>query len=142
MESVKKELSGLNLASSLKRRCKALSFGKGIVMLTIMITAAGCKKDVTQDRNYGYAKLTVQCEKTCNVSFGTADTMTSYTVDASMAVYYIRYQSQYNLDLNVTPVDVDQKIALNVYSREEKQIFHNESVRTANVLWNSKILIP
>jgi hypothetical protein len=142
MKSVKKELSSLNLVPSLKSRCKTLSFRKGIIILTILIAAVGCKKDVTQDRNYGYAKLTVECEKKCNVSFGTVDNMTAYDVDASMAVYYIRYQTQYNLDLNVTPVDVDQKITLNVYSREEKQIFHNESVRTANELWYSKILIP
>jgi hypothetical protein len=142
MKSVKKELSSLNLVPSLKSRCKTLSFRKGIIILTMLIAAVGCKKNVTQDRNYGYAKLTVECEKKCNVSFGTPDKMNAYEVEASMAVYYIRYQTQYNLDLNVTPVDVDQKIALNVYSREEKQIFHNESVRTANELWYSKILIP
>jgi hypothetical protein len=143
MKSEKKELAGFNLVPSLKRRCKTSSLGKGIAMLTIMIAATGCvKKSLNQDRDYGYAKLTVECEKKCNVSFGTADKMTAYDVDASMAVYYIRYKSQYNLDLNVTPIDVDQKINLNVYSREEKQIFHNESVRTANEVWYSKILIP
>src|SRR5882757_4282572 len=121
MKTIKKELSAFNLVPSLKERCQPLTFRKGMVMLTIMIAATGCaKKNQNQDRDYGYGKLTVECEKKCNVSFGTPEKMNVYDVEASMAIYYIRYQTNYNLDINVTPTNEDQNITLNVYSREEK----------------------
>lgn len=143
MKSVKNELAGFSLVPFVRGGFQLFSLRKGIGMLTIMIATTGCvKKDLSQDRDYGYGKLTVECEKKCSVSFGTPDKMNIYDIDGSMAIYYIRYQAKYNLDINVTPIDEDQRVILNVYSREEKQIFHNEAIREANELWYSKIIIP
>ncbi|GGH18096.1 hypothetical protein GCM10007352_28600 [Mucilaginibacter phyllosphaerae] len=113
-----------------------------MLVCIIILTAVGCKKADNEDRNYGYAKIIVKCEKKCNVLYGTPEKMNAFDVEASTATYYQRYQRNYNLDINITPVDADQSIDLSVYSREEKQIFHNSVVRKSNVLWNSKILIP
>ncbi|AYL95247.1 hypothetical protein [Mucilaginibacter celer] len=117
-----------------------------VLMLFTLITASGCRKLQTvqkdSESNYGYGKLTVQCESKCHISFGTADRMNVYDVDANTGVYYIRYQTKYQLDISITPTDVDQNIIMNVYSREEKQIFHNAAKRKLNDVWESKILIP
>lgn len=118
------------------------------VMLTLftLITASGCRKlqsvETDSESNYGYGKLTVQCESKCHISFGTPDKMNIYDVDSNTGVYYIRYQTKYQLDISITPTDVDQNIIMNIYSREEKQIFHNAAKRKLNDVWESKILIP
>ena len=143
MRSTKNELSGMKLNPLLKKKYRLLPFGKGVVMLTIIMAATGCvKKDLGQERDYGYSKVMVECEKKCSVSFGTPDKMNSYDIDSNTSVYYIRYQSRYHLDINITPIDEDQKVMLSVYSRQEKQVFHDEAVRKANELWYSSIIIP
>lgn len=117
------------------------NFNKLALICLIVLAGAGCKK-VNEDRDYGYAKIVVKCEKKCDVLYGSAEKMNKFDVDANTATYYQRYQRNYNLDISITPVDADQSIDLSVYSREEKQIFHNAVVRKSNVLWNSKIVVP
>lgn len=119
-------------------------------VLTILAIApvlmAGCKKQTVVEDNpasyYGYGKLTVECEHKCHVSFGTPGKMNEYDVEATKSVYYFRYQSKYDLDINITPIDTTQKMTLNVFSREEKQIFNNTVTKGVNDTWNSLILVP
>lgn len=102
----------------------------------------GCKKSSVDDVSYyGYGKLTVDCEKKCHVTFGADDKLNDFDVEGTMATYVFRYQSKYDLDIKVTPVE-DQNITLNVYSREQRQIFHNTAKRTGAEVWRSIILVP
>lgn len=115
------------------------------LLLVISLIGVGCKKkenSTNPDRDFGYAKVTIDCAGKCQVSYGTADKLTSLEVDRQQAIYYIRYQRNYNLVVNVTPLDVDQNIILNVYSREEKQIFRNAAVRKVGEVWNTQVFIP
>ncbi|MEN0055486.1 MAG: hypothetical protein AAGC65_17550 [Mucilaginibacter sp.] len=116
-----------------------------IAILTLS-SLAGCKKnkaasEVDDVSFYGYGKLTVDCEKKCHVTFGDIDKVNDFDVDGTMATYVFRYQSKYNLDIKITP-ETDQNITMNVYSREQYQIFHNTAKRTAGQVWESKILVP
>ena len=111
-------------------------------LLLISFSVLGCKKfSDNSERNYGYAKITVECKK-CNVSFSNAGLETNYEVDQSTAINYIRYKQNFNLDINITPLDATQNVTLSVYSRNGKQVFRNTMNRNANELWNSKIIIP
>ena len=135
-----KKLNYLSLSST--GRKMSIQPKNILIMMIVLLAAAGCKKADTGDRDYGYAKIVVKCEKKCDVSFGTPDKMNSYTVEASTGTYYQRYQRNYNVDINITPIDANQKLDLSVYSREEKQIFSNSVLRASNDTWISKILIP
>lgn len=125
------------------------SFKRAIPVIALALTfslLSGCRKDKSSvDDNpsyYGYGKLTVDCEKKCHVSYGVAGKMNDYDVESGRAVYFFRYQTKYNIDINITPTDAEQTMGLNVYSREEKQIFSNTVRRKVNETWNSKILVP
>lgn len=126
-------------------KIKSVAFKSFTLLALIVLVSAGCKKKanvVNADRDYGYAKLTIDCAGKCQVSYGTGTTLSNIEVDRAQAIYYIRYQRNYNLVVNVTPLDVDQNIILNVYSREEKQIFRNSAVKKVGELWSSTVLIP
>lgn len=108
---------------------------------------SGCKKvsaDDSQDKGsyYGYGKLVVACGGECNVSFGEVGKMNVYTISSTTATYSFRYQTKYQLGISITPTDKDQSIKMDVYSREEKQIFHNTVNQKVNVPWESQILVP
>lgn len=112
-----------------------------IIGLSIFLSA-GCKKGKVDDVSYyGYGKLTVDCEKKCHVTFGSGDKLTDFDVDATIATYTFRYQSKYQLDIKITPLE-QQNITLNVYSREQRQIFHNTAKRPGAEVWQSLILVP
>jgi hypothetical protein len=112
------------------------------ISIFALSSLSSCRKNsVSAESYYGYGKLTVACEKKCHVTFGVPDKMNDFDVDSTMAIYYFRYQSKYDLDIKITPA-VDQNITLNVYSREEKQIFRNTVKGKANVVWESLILVP
>jgi hypothetical protein len=128
-------------------RCSSIPkhyFLLAVAILTLS-SLSGCKKNspaqVDDVSFYGYGKLTVDCEKKCHVTFGDIDKINDFDVDGTMATYVFRYQSKYNLDIKITP-EVDQNVTLNVYSREQYQIFHNTAKRTAGEIWESKILVP
>ncbi|NCD67960.1 hypothetical protein [Mucilaginibacter agri] len=111
------------------------------------VLMAGCKKtQATSEEDpasyYGYGKLTVDCESKCHVSFGTPGKMNEFDVQATKATYYFRYQTKYDIDINITPLDVTQTMTLNVFSREEKQIFNNTVRKNVGEVWNSTILVP
>lgn len=116
------------------------------VLFASIILATGCKKTKLpveeEEEYYGYGKLTVECENKCHVSFGTPGKMNEYDVESNKAIYYFRYQTKYNIDIYVTPVDVKQTMEINVFSREEKQIFNNSTRRDVDDTWYSKILVP
>ncbi|MBL4678624.1 MAG: hypothetical protein JKY70_20875 [Mucilaginibacter sp.] len=117
----------------------------GLALLLLSTIITGCKKDSTPangDRDYGYAKIVVKCEKKCNVSYVNPDNKNAtFEVTANTAVYYPRYQRNYNLKITITPTE-RQNVELGVYSREEKQIFFNPSIREANVDWVTEVTIP
>jgi hypothetical protein len=136
------KLNYKNVVGANKNLLKLSTMKKMLLLCVVVLAGTGCKKLANEDRDYGYAKIIVKCEKKCNVMYGMPDKVNSFEVEASTATYYQRYQRNYSLEINITPVDADQNIDLSVYSREEKQIFHNSVVRLANVLWNSKIVIP
>lgn len=139
-----KNLNYLKLSAAKTGLLTSISSQCLIVLIAVFMFSS-CKKDASStngDRDYGYAKIVIKCEKKCHVSYGTPDKMNEYDVEASTATYYQRYQRNYDLDINITPVDADQNIDLGVYSREEKQIFHNSILREANVTWNTKVVIP
>lgn len=122
------------------------SKGKSLIVAILLgatlLSAAGCKKSKIDDPSYyGYGKLTVDCEKKCHVTFGEGDKLNDFDVDGTMATYVFRYQSKYDIDIKVTPVE-EQNITLNVYSREERQIYHNTALRPAGTAWRSVILVP
>lgn len=109
----------------------------------LVVSAWGCKKDADNlDRDYGYAKITIACKNKCHISFPVADGQTEYDAENETSISYVRYRRNFNLNINITPVDKDQEVTFNVYSREERQIFHNVSIRKVNEVWNSKIMIP
>jgi hypothetical protein len=114
---------------------------KALVMAVLSFSIFSCKKSVQVSRDFGYAKVTVKCAK-CNVSYESAGQTTNFTVEGSTAVNYIRYDYDYNLDLNIQSLAADQPIVLGVYSRTGKQVILNTSVRKENEIWNSKIFIP
>jgi hypothetical protein len=117
-----------------------------ILSAIILLSESGCKKTVNSvepvESTYGYGKLVVTCESKCHISFGVPDKMNVFDIDANTAIYYFRYQTKYNLDIFITPTDKDQTINMDVYSREEKQIFHNAAIKKLNEVWESKILVP
>jgi hypothetical protein len=114
----------------------------GLFIVVTLIVTSGCRKVKDEESYYGYGKLTVECEGKCHISFGTADRMNIYDVDSNTGIYFIRYQTKYNLAISITPTDRDQNITMNVYSREQKQIFHNAAKRKLNEVWESQIVIP
>src|SRR4051812_40611662 len=88
-----------------------LNITKLILICLVVLAGVSCKK-VNEDRDYGYAKIIVKCEKKCDVLYGSADKMNKFDVDANTATYYQRYQRNYSLDISITPVDADQNIDL------------------------------
>jgi hypothetical protein len=142
-----------NLGNNLNSLCinrsakfiQSITFKCMLLFSVVLLLGTGCKKNknvVNTDRDYGYAKLTVECAGKCHVSYGTGTTLSEIDVEKSQAVYYIRYQRNYDLIVNVTPIDVDQNVIINVYSREEKQIFRNTAVKKVGETWTTKVLIP
>ncbi|RVU02456.1 hypothetical protein EOD41_00515 [Mucilaginibacter limnophilus] len=124
-------------------------FKKGMLPALLFLTiifVGGCKKTKLpvekEESYYGYGKLTVECEKKCHVSFGVPGKMNEYDVESNKAIYFFRYQTKYNIDIYVTPLDAKQTMEINVFSREEKQIFNNSVRRDVNDTWYSKILVP
>ena len=116
-----------------------------LVCTIILLSGLGCKKNNSEaDKNtyYGYGKLVITCDGKCHIVFGTPDKLNAYDVDSNTATYTFRYQTKYNLDITITPVDKDQNISMSVYSREEKQIFHNTVNQKVAVPWHSTILVP
>lgn len=116
------------------------------LLMIVALIGFGCKKNSsTIDRDYGYAKLTIACQDKCQVSYGSADSVTQINnieVDKSMAVYYIRYKANYNLNINVTPVDVDQNVEVYAYSRQGKEIFKSTKIQKVGEIMSAKVLIP
>ncbi|TWR30915.1 hypothetical protein FPZ43_00075 [Mucilaginibacter pallidiroseus] len=104
---------------------------------------SGCKKDdANPDKEFGEGKLTVQCAGQCIVRYSVADNVNNAIVNKTQGEYRIKYQRNYALAIDVTPADVDQNIVVNVYSREGKQIYHNEANKSVNSIWSAKVLIP
>ena len=121
---------------------RAVQSIKIFTLLLVSASMLGCKKySDNSERNYGYAKITVECNK-CNVAFSNSGQETNFEVDNSIGINYIRYKQNYTLDINITPLDAAQDVTLSVYGRNGKQVFRNTSSRIANELWNSKIVIP
>ena len=121
---------------------KATAF-KCIVLLCIVLCCnTACRKDTNADREFGVAKLTVDCEGKCHVTYTVADVVNNADIEKSQASYSIKYKRNYALKVNVTPTDVEQKIVVNVYSREAKQIYHNETNRKVNDVWSAQIIVP
>jgi hypothetical protein len=116
----------------------------GILLIPVLFFLnLGCKKLPPDEGSYyGYGKLAVSCGGVCNVSFGTVGKMNNYTVSSTTAVYTFRYQTKYQLEITITPADKDQSLKMEVYSREEIQIFHNTVNQKVNVPWVSEILVP
>ncbi|MBD1363082.1 hypothetical protein IDJ77_04595 [Mucilaginibacter sp. ZT4R22] len=143
MKNLRNNFNTLRINRSAKF-IQSITFKSMLLFSVILLLSTGCKKDkaTTTDRDYGYAKLTVECAGKCHISYGTGTTLSEIDVDKSQAVYYIRYQRNYDLILNVTPIDVDQNVIINVYSREEKQIFRNSAVKKVGETWTTKVLIP
>jgi hypothetical protein len=114
-----------------------------LVLIALMFV--GCKKDKSEDSrdtDYGYAKLTVTVEKKAHIAYGGGDKYAEFDVNQGTATYYIRYKRNYPLDLQVTPLESAQRINVNVYSREEKQIFNLNEIKQADVVWTAKVTIP
>lgn len=122
------------------------TFRSFTLLAIIALIGFGCKKNSTAiDRDYGYAKLTIACQNKCQVSYGSADSLTlnnNIEVDKSMAVYYIRYKANYNLNINVTPIDVDQNVEVYAYSRQGKEIFKSVKIQKVGELMSANVIIP
>ncbi len=137
-----------NLSTHFKTRLSKFNksfFFKSMALFSVtLLLISGCKKNqnANKDRDFGYAKLTVECAGRCNVSYGTGTSLSEIEVVKSQAVYYPRYQRNYDLIVNVTPIDIDQNVIVNVYSREEKQIFRNSAIRKVGETWTTKVFIP
>src|SRR4051812_37722848 len=64
---------------------------RGIAFLTVLcFLGLGCKKDppntdTNKDREYGYAKVVVDCAKKCHVSFGEPGKLNEFDVQADTA---------------------------------------------------------
>jgi hypothetical protein len=122
---------------------KKFLFVNIVLIAIVLLSVTGCKKSpVNTDKQFGEGKLSVECEKKCHVSYGTADKLTEADIEASVGTYYFTYERNYNLVIKVMPVNEDQRINLNVFSRENKQIFGNEASRKANELWTSTVIVP
>jgi hypothetical protein len=125
------------------RTLKKFLLGNIVLMIIVLLSVTGCKKQsVSTDKEFGDGSLSVQCEKKCHVSYGTADKLTETDIDSAIGTYNFKYQRNYNLVIKVMPLNEDQKIILNVFSRENKQIFTNSTVRKVNELWTSNVLVP
>ncbi|TWR28861.1 hypothetical protein FPZ43_11360 [Mucilaginibacter pallidiroseus] len=113
-----------------------------ILGMALMLNS-GCKKDdVNQDKEFGEGRLTVQCAGQCNISYTVADKVTKVTIDKTIGTYTLKYQRNFLLSVDVTAADVDQAIVVNVYSREGKQIYHNDANKKVNEVWSAKVLVP
>jgi hypothetical protein len=122
---------------------KKFLFGNIVLIIIVLLSVTGCKKQsVSSDTEFGEGKVSVECEKQCHVSYGTADKLTEVDIDSTKATYSFQYVRSYSLVVKITPLSVDQKVNLNVFSRENKQIFGNIATRKANELWTSTILVP
>jgi|GEM_PF-3469151 len=144
MKNLRNNLNSLCINGSAKF-IQSIAFKCILLFSVVLLLSSGCKKnknEVNTDRDYGYAKLTVECTGQCHINYGTGTTLSEIDVDKSQAIYYIRYQRNYDLILNVTPIDIDQNVIINVYSREEKQIFRNSAVKKVGETWTTKVLIP
>ena len=139
------KLGMLNRTNAVPLRAAAFIGRLGCLILisVLFFSNLGCKKlPADEGSYYGYGKLAVTCGGECNVSFGTADKMNNYTVSSTTAVYTFRYQTKYQLGITITPTDKDQSLKMEVYSREEIQIFHNTVNQKVNDPWVSQILVP
>ncbi|TWR28867.1 hypothetical protein FPZ43_11390 [Mucilaginibacter pallidiroseus] len=114
---------------------------RAILFASLSLTALSCKKFDGTDRDFGYAKITVKCEK-CSVSYISAEQPTSFTVEGSTAINYIRYKRNYNLDINVQSLGVKQAVTLGVYSRSGKEVYFSNASQAENEIKNAKIIIP
>jgi len=143
MKNIKNNLKTLR-AKKWAKFIGSFTFKSIALFSVVLLLNSGCKKseNTVADRDYGYAKLTVECPGKCHVNYGTGSTFSDIDVENSQAIYYIRYQRNYELTLNVTPIDVDQNVVINVYSREEKQIFRNTALKKVNETWTTKVVIP
>lgn len=122
---------------------KKFLFGNAILAIVALLSVTGCKKQAGEtDPGYGIGKVSVLCAKKCHVSYGTADKLTEADVDSTKASYTFKYARNYNLIVKITPLEVDQTVNLNVFSRENKQIYGNTASRKANEVWTSTILVP
>lgn len=118
------------------------SLSKKVLVLAILcFTTFSCKKSDLSERDYGYAKVTVKCDK-CSVSYTSSGQLNSFTVEGSSAVNYIRYRADFSLDINIQSLNANQPLSLSVYSRSGKQVLLNTTVKNVNEVWNSKVLIP
>ncbi|MFA6085694.1 hypothetical protein [Mucilaginibacter sp.] len=125
------------------KTAKKFLFGNIVLIIIVLLSATGCKKNaVNPDKEFGEGRLTVECEKKCHISYGTAGNLTEVDIEATTGTYNFKYQRDYNLNLKVTPLVEPQKITINVYSRESKQIYHNSATKQANQIWVSTILVP
>ncbi|MBE9585864.1 hypothetical protein IM792_15515 [Mucilaginibacter sp. JRF] len=146
------DMKRIKLTSKNARLSSSIGNGKVWMMksVTFLVLIAlmfvGCKKDKSdedsRDTDYGYAKLTVTVEKKAHVAYGGGDKYAEFDINQGTATYYIRYKRNYPLDLQVTPLESDQRVNINVYSREEKQIFNLNEIKQAGVLWTAKVTIP
>lgn len=114
---------------------------RAILFAALSLTAFSCKKFDGTDRDFGYAKITVKCEK-CSVSYISGEQPTSFTVEGSTAINYIRYKRNYNLDINVQSLGTAQAVTLGVYSRSGKEVLFSNTAQAENETKNSKIIIP
>ena len=122
---------------------KKFLFGNIVLIIIALLSVSGCKKEtVSTDKEFGDGRVSVECEKKCHVSYGTADKLTEADIDSAIGTYSFRYQRNYNLVIKVMPLNEDQKVSLNVFSRENKQIFTNSATRKANELWTSTVVVP
>ena len=121
---------------------KAKAF-KFIVLLSIALSLnTGCRKDGNADQEFGTAKLSVDCAGKCRVTYTVAEAVNNADIEKTQATYNIKYKRNYALKVSVTPIDVEQKIVVNVFSRETKQIYHNATNRKVNDTWSAQILVP
>ncbi|MEO3407296.1 hypothetical protein AAFN85_25485 [Mucilaginibacter sp. CAU 1740] len=141
----KLELGTLNRANARPLRAATFIGRSGCLILisVLFLSSLGCKKPAADEGSYyGYGRLAVTCAGECNVSFGSVGKMNNYTVTSTTAVYTFRYQTKYELGITITPVDKDQSLRMEVYSREEMQIFKNSVDRKVNEPWVAQILVP
>ena len=112
-----------------------------IVLTILPFAMTGCKKSDDLERDYGYAKVIVKCDK-CHVSYLSSGQVNEFVVDDSTATNFIRYKKDYTLDINIRSVDAEQELSLSVYSRNGKQTFRKSTVQKPNETWISNIVIP
>ncbi|NCD70692.1 hypothetical protein [Mucilaginibacter agri] len=114
------------------------------LFIPLIIAAAGCSKNHTNDdttdnvKRTGYIQVT--CDN-CKVGYGMPDQYRAFDVTGTSAKAEFTYQTGYTLQAYITAVDHSQKINITVYNADNQVIYNNATTQGTTGYWDVSTLL-